>query len=92
VFVGVQGVAILQRYWDSKVELLGHDPDGWLLSMDGGTTPLRANSVSEYMTTLARKLKIRAHFHTLRHFSATELVHAGVELPTAVVRWATASA
>jgi integrase len=83
VFVGTEGVAILRRYFDSKVDLLGHDPDGWLLSLDGGTTPLRAKSVSDYMTTLSRRLKIPAHFHTLRHFSATELVHAGVDLPTA---------
>jgi len=83
VFIGTEGVAILRRYFDSKVEMLGHDPDGWLLSLDGGTTPLRAKSVSDYMTTLSRRLKIPAHFHTLRHFSATELVHAGVDLPTA---------
>jgi integrase len=83
VFIGTEGVAILRRYFDTKVEMLGHDPDGWLLSLDGGTTPLRAKSVSDYMTTLSRRLKIPAHFHTLRHFSATELVHAGVDLPTA---------
>jgi integrase len=84
VFIGTEGVAILRRYFDSKADLLGgSDPTGWLLSLDGGTTPLRAKSVSDYMTTLSRRLKIPAHFHTLRHFSATELVHAGVDLPTA---------
>jgi integrase len=84
VFVGTEGVAILRRYFDSKVDLLGgQDPEGWLLSLDGGATPLRAKSVSDYMTGLSRRLKIPAHFHTLRHFSATELVHAGVDLPTA---------
>lgn len=84
VFVGTEGVAILRRYFDSKVDLLGgRDPDGWLLSLDGGTTPLRAKSVSDYMTTLSRRLKIPCHFHSLRHLAATELVHAGVDLPTA---------
>jgi site-specific recombinase XerD len=84
VFVGTEGVAILRRYFDSKVDLLGgQDPDGWLLSMDAGTSPLRAKSVSDYMTGLSRRLKIAAHFHSLRHFAATELVPAGVDLPTA---------
>jgi len=79
VFVGVEGMALLRRYWDSKVELLGQDPDGWLLSMDGGATPLRAKSLSDYMTGLSRRLKIPAHFHSLRHFAATEMLAAGID-------------
>lgn len=85
VFVGAEGVALLNQYFDSKRDLLGHDPgpDGWLLSLDGGETPMRAKALTAYVTRLGNKLKIPVHFHSLRHFAATEVVHAGVDLPTA---------
>jgi len=83
VFIGLEGVAILNRYFDLKREQIGHDPDGWLLSLDGGSTPLRAKSLTEYVTRLGKRLKIPVHFHSLRHFAATELVHGGIDLPTA---------
>ena len=85
VFVGVEGIALLERYWDSKVKLLGQDPkeDGWLLSLDGGETPMRARALTSYVASLSKRLEIPVHFHSLRHFAATELVHAGVDLPTA---------
>jgi integrase len=65
--------------------MLGHEPaaDGWLLSLDGGDTPLRAKTLTEYITALGRRTKIPVRLHSLRHFRATELVHAGVDLPTA---------
>jgi len=85
VFVGLEGIGLLERYWDSKLELLGQEPlaDGWLLSYDDGETPMRAKALTDYVSTLSKRLKIPAHFHSLRHFAATELVHAGVDLPTA---------
>lgn len=88
VFVGAEGVALLKRYWDTKRELLGHDPlqDGWLLSYDGGETPMRAKTLTDYVTNLGRKLKIPVHFHSLRHFASTELHAAGVDLPTAAAQ------
>ena len=83
VFIGAAGVAQLDRYWELQQERTGTDPDGWLLSYDGGTTPMRAKSMTEYVGRLAKRLKIPADFHTLRHFAATELVAQGVDLPTA---------
>ncbi len=83
VFVGALGLELLKRYQAAKTELVGHEPTGWLLSADGGTTPLRAKGVSAYVVALGKKVKVPVVFHTLRHFAATELVHAGVDLPTA---------
>jgi integrase len=56
---------------------------GWLISYDSGHTPKRAKTLTEYLGWLSKRLKIPVHFHSLRHFTATELVHAGVDLPTA---------
>jgi integrase len=85
VFIGAEGLRILRDYRAAKTGLLGHEPadDGWLLSMDGGDTPLRAKTLTEYVTALGRKTKIKVRLHSLRHFRATELIHAGVDLPTA---------
>lgn len=83
VAIGLQGVQLLNGYRRLLVERMGTEPDGWLLSYDGGATPMRAKSMTEYVTRLAKKLGITAHFHTLRHFTATELVGAGVDLAVA---------
>jgi integrase len=83
VFIGAAGVALLDGYRQVLIDRSGAEPDGWLLSYDGGTTPMRAKSMTEYFGRLAKRLKIPAHFHTLRHFAATELVAGGVDLPTA---------
>lgn len=39
--------------------------------------------MTDYFGRLAKRLRIPAHFHTLRRFAATELVAGGVDLPTA---------
>jgi integrase len=83
VFIGATGVALLEQYRAVQTERIGHDPEGWLLSYNGGETEMRAKSMTEYVTRLAKKVKVPAHFHTLRHWAATELVHQGVDLPTA---------
>jgi integrase len=51
--------------------------------MNGGVTPMRAKTLTTYVSELGRKNKIPLRFHSFRHFRATELVHAGVDLPTA---------
>jgi integrase len=88
VYVGAEGLRILQDYRTAKTAQIGHVPAGeaWLLSMDGGETPLRAKSLTEYVAALGRRTKIKVRLHSLRHFRATELVHAGVDLPTAAAQ------
>jgi len=85
VFVGSEGVRILRDYRAAKTAQLGHEPDddGWLLSLDGGETPLRAKTLTEYVTALGRKHKIKVRLHSLRHFKSTEMNRLGVDLPTA---------
>jgi len=86
VFIGVEGIALLRGYQDVKTEQIGDEPTGWLLSPDGGITPLKAKTVTDVFGRLTKKLKIPATFHTLRHFAATELSAAGVDLPTAAAQ------
>jgi len=83
VFIGADGVALLERYRAAKAEQIGHEPSGWLLSYNGGVTEMRAKSMTDYITGLAKRLDVPVHFHTLRHFAATELNNQGVDLPTA---------
>ena len=54
-----------------------------MLSLDAGETPLRGQALTEYLSALDRRNGIKVRLHSLRHFQATELVHAGVDLPTA---------
>jgi integrase len=85
VFVGSEGLRILRGYRAAKTDQLGHEPSdgGWLISYDGGDTPLRAKTLTEYVHALGRRNKIKIRLHSLRHFKATELNRAGVDLPTA---------
>jgi integrase len=83
VHIGEGGVALLLRYRAAKAAQLGWVPDGWLLSYNGGATPMRAKSITEYVGRLAKRLGVDAHLHTMRHWAGTELHHQGVDLPTA---------
>lgn len=51
-----------------------------------GSTHLRPNSVSERYSDLADRLGIETSLHKLRHFSATELIAAGVDIRTVAGR------
>jgi integrase len=86
VYLGTAGTAILEGYRESKRELLGRDPEGWLLSYDGGATPMRAKSLTAYITKLGKRVGVPVHFHQFRHLAASELNHAGVDLPTAAAQ------
>jgi integrase len=85
-WIGPAGVELLAGYQDSKRALLGQDPDGWLLSYDGGTTPMRAKGLTDYVARLGRRVGVKVHFHQLRHFAASELAALGVDLPTAAAQ------
>lgn len=50
------------------------------------TTPCSPHSVSSRYRNLARRLGIDTHIHALRHYSATELLMAGVDLRTVAGR------
>src|SRR5664280_1560944 len=84
VNIGAPGVELLERYWDTKKAQIGRDPEGWLLSYDGGTTELRAKSVTEYVSRLAKEQGLpHVHLHTFRHWKQSEMSARGVDLATA---------
>jgi integrase len=49
-------------------------------------TPYSPNAVTQRYKDMAIRLKIKTHLHALRHYSATELLTAGVDLPTVAGR------
>lgn len=51
-----------------------------------GHAPLAPDSVSQRVRRLSRRLGMAAHLHQLRHYSATQLLAAGVDLRTVAGR------
>jgi integrase len=49
-------------------------------------TPYSPNAVTQRYKDMATRLGIKTHLHALRHYSATELLTAGVDLPTVAGR------
>jgi integrase len=77
-----------RRYLERGAEV-GVEPsdDAFLFSLaPDGSTYLRPNSVSERYSDLAERLGIRTSLHKLRHYSATELIAAGVDVRTVAGR------
>ena len=72
VYIGPDGIAGLREYqarWRGRTAR--RDPDGWLLSYDGGRTPMRAKSMTAYMARLSSVSGYQLVFHSLRHFAAS---------------------
>jgi integrase len=89
VALGSVGLALLRRYESEKVAVWGSlDPDGWMLCYGDGSKPMRAKTLTGYVTDLGRRLDppLSVHFHEFRHFAASELLGAGVDLKTAAAR------
>lgn len=64
------------------------DPDSWLFSPTAdGSAPYPPRSLTQKYRRLAIKLKLRStRLHSLRHYSATELIAAGVDIRTVAGR------
>jgi len=62
-------------------------PDAYVFSpTPDGTTPLLPDSVTQRYRRLAKRLGLSSTFHGLRHYSATQLLAAGVDLRTVAGR------
>jgi len=62
-------------------------PDAFVFSLaPDGSTYLQPNSVSQRYAKLVQRLGIRTSIHKLRHYSATELIAAGVDVRTVAGR------
>ncbi len=82
-YLGADGLAVLSRYRSIWRAELGADPEGWLLSYDGGQTPIRPKALGGAIAAVGRRIGITVTTHSLRRVSATELVAAGVDVDTA---------
>jgi integrase len=70
-----------------RVEVLGKEFSGDLFVFSASSTPDHSepyspNAVTQRYKDMAVRLNIDTHLHALRHYSATELLTAGVDLPT----------
>ena len=62
-------------------------PDGFVFSPAvDGSSELLPDTVTQRYTRLAARLGIKTHIHSLRHYSATELIAAGVDVRTVAGR------
>jgi len=61
-------------------------PDGWVLSTDRGDRPVRAKQLSAAVTALSTRVGVPIRLHELRHFAATQMLSAGVDVKTAAAR------
>lgn len=62
-------------------------PNGYVLSgRPDGTNPLRPDTLTHWFGTLMTDMGLPYHLHQLRHFSATTLIAAGVDVRTVAGR------
>ena len=83
-------LAAHRELWKARCESIGCtlDTEAFLFSpAPDGSQPYAPRSISQKYRRLALKLKLRStRLHALRHYSATELVAAGVDLRTVAGR------
>lgn len=77
-----------QRYEERTVALgLDLSLDAFVFSLaPDGSTSLKPSSVTQRYSRMADRLGIATHLHNLRHYSATELISAGVDVRTVAGR------
>ncbi len=92
VTIDPQTVVILTEHWDRWVAraaalglTLGRDAFVFSIAPDA-SQPLKPGSVTQRYGRLADRLGIDTHLHALRHYSATELIAAGVDVRTVAGR------
>jgi integrase len=79
-----------RELWEQRCASLdcSLDPDAFLFSpAPDGSAPYAPRSISQRYRRMATKLQLRStRLHSLRHYSATELVAAGIDLRTVAGR------
>ncbi len=86
----VELLTVHRQRWEQRLDELGGtlSPDAFVFStVPDGLTPYAPRAISQRYRKLALKLKLRStRLHSLRHYSATELVAAGVDIRTVAGR------
>ncbi|MGH3825238.1 MAG: tyrosine-type recombinase/integrase [Pseudonocardiaceae bacterium] len=92
IALDLETVALLSEHWDrcearaAALDLTLTD-DGFVFSPAvDGTAHLKPDSVSQRYARLVKRLGIATTVHKLRHYSATELISAGVDVRTVAGR------
>ena len=84
------GLSVLKRYYSIQLDrlgILGLDTVGeWVFSYDCGRTPIRPNVLGEQISALGTKTGVKVTTHSLRRFSATQMIGAGVDPTVAADR------
>src|SRR5262245_47154518 len=66
---------------------IGVSSDAYVFSLlPDGSKPLAPDTTSQRFRKMAARLGLDSHLHTLRHYSATELISAGVDPRTVAGR------
>ena len=87
-----ESVEILRDYMarvDEQAAQLGVSvgPDAYLFTLSpDGSTPLKPDTATQRYERMATRLEIKSTLHKLRHYSATELIAAGVDIRTVAGR------
>lgn len=85
----VEALTEHRQRWEDRVAALGVElsPDAFVFSLaPDGATSLKPSSVTQRYGRMANRLGIDTHLHNLRHYSATELIAAGVDIRTVAGR------
>jgi integrase len=88
----VETIAVILDHEDrlrARATALGVElrADAYLVSLSSdGSTPIKPNTLSQWFRRLATRLGIDTTLKNLRHYSATELIAAGVDIRTVAGR------
>lgn len=86
VYVGPGVFTVLDRYRAHMKDLVGREPEGWLISYDAGTTPMHAKAFARILSELCKRAGVEGvTTHSFRKVTANELIAAGVD-PDAAAR------
>jgi len=83
---------LLNEHWDryeKRCEEVARqpDPDAYLFSYEADNSrPCDPDGITHRYARMTANLGIKTHLHALRHYSATELLAAGVDLRTVAGR------
>src|SRR5689334_19569412 len=92
IVLDAQTLALLRAYLHDRAQLaamlgIGLGEDTFVFAgAPNGTTPVRPDTVTQRYRRMCKRLGWDMHIHQLRHFSATELITAGVDVRTVAGR------